>query len=331
MHLIKQYAPQYKVKPTCRVLDVHPSSYYRWLEAQRHPKADRRRPPRKCSDEEEQQVLDLLSSERFMNESPTSMYATLLDEGMYICSERTMYRILERHKLLKKRQYQREHPVYTKPELLATGPNQVWSWDITKIKGPKSWISYHLYVVIDVYSRCVVAWTLSDHESGAQARALVDQACLDQGVQAAQLTIHSDRGKAMRSKTLTDLFGELGVSQSLSRPHVSNDNPYSESQFRTLKYRHNYPERFGSIEDALSFMRHFMEWYNTVHKHSGIGLLTPLTVHCGEAGPVIKKRLDVLDQAYQKHPERFVKGKPNPKRLQLPSEVWINKPKSEAA
>jgi len=274
-------------------------------------------------------ILEILNSDRFMDQAVPTVYSTLLDEEEYMCSSRTMYRILERQKQVRQRRHDREHPVYQKPELLATGPNQVWSWDITKIKGPQPWIFYNLYVVIDVFSRYVVAWAISEYESGEQARALIDAACTRQGIGPNHLTVHSDRGKAMRSRTLADLLGELGVERSFSRPHVSNDNPYSESQFKTLKYHPSYPERFGSIEDVGSHMRAFFKWYNTEHRHSGIAMMTPEVVHTGRSEQVWNSRKKTLQRAYQKHPERFVKGNPEPRKV--PEEVWINQPNPKVA
>jgi putative transposase len=235
-----------------------------------------------------------------------------------------MYRILKAEKQVRQRRHEREHPAYTKPQLLATGPNQVWSWDITRIKGPKAWIFYELYVVIDIFSRCIVSWCITEYESGEQARVLIGSACARQGIKRQQLTVHSDRGRAMRSKCLANLYGELGVQSSFNRPHVSNDNPYSESHFKTLKYRPGYPERFGSIEDARSHMRAFFQWYNNEHRHSGIAMMTPMEVHTGKADEVRRKRQAVLDAAHAEHPERFVKRAPQARGV--PEEVWINKP-----
>jgi len=216
-------------------------------------------PPRKLTDTEYTTVLSVLNSERFMDEAVPSVHTKLLDEGKYLCSQRTMYRILKAEKQVTQRRHDRKHPVYTKPELLATGPNQVWSWDITKIKGPKSWIFYDLYVVIDIFSRCIVAWCITEYESGEQARALIGTAWAQEGIERNQLTVHSDRGRAMRSKCLANLYGELGVESSFNRPQVSNDNPHSESHFKTLKYRPDYPSRFGSLEDARAHMQAFFD------------------------------------------------------------------------
>lgn len=329
MKITDEHVEMFGVSETCRVLAVSRASYYRWKERPDEPAPSRRRPPRKLTQEEENLVLEVLNSERFMDRAVPEVHATLLDEQTYICSPRTMYRVLERHQQVKERRHDRRHPVYVKPELLATGPNQVWSWDITKIKGPKSWIFYHLYVVLDVFSRYVIGWMISDHESGEQARSLFDACCRQQAIEEGQLKVHSDRGKAMRSKCLADLLAELHVGRSFNRPHVSNDNPYSESQFKTLKYHPSFPERFGSIEDARSYLRAFFKWYNTEHRHSGLAMMAPETVHKGRHEKIWNQRKQTMIQAYQKHPERFVKGKPTPRKV--PEEVWINQPKEKVA
>jgi putative transposase len=307
----------------CKTLGISRSGYYR---AANPKNSDRRRPPRRLTESERIEVLSVLNSEPFQDEAVPTVHAKLLDAGIYLCSQRTMYRILQSEKQVRQRRHERSHPTYQKPELLATGPNQVWSWDITKVKGPKPWIFYDLYVVIDLFSRCVVAWCLTEYESGEQARALIGSACAREGIGRNQLIVHSDRGRAMRSKCLADLLGELGVGRSFNRPHVSNDNPYSESHFKTLKYRPEYPERFGSSEDARNHMRSFFQWYNTEHRHSGIAMMTPLDVHTGRSDDVRNNRQAVLDAAYQKHPERFVKGAPRARGV--PEEVWINKPEA---
>ena len=329
MDIAREAAEEYGVAEACRALGLSRATYYRQLSQPDSEGGSERWPPRRLGAEEEQQVLEILNSERFRDQAVPEAYTVLLDEGRYMCSQRTMYRILGRQGQVRERRHEREHPAYQKPELLATGPNQVWSWDITKIKGPKAWIFYNLYVVIDVFSRYVVAWTISEHESGEQARALIEAACERQGIGREHLTVHSDRGKAMRSKLLADLLGELGVRRSFTRPHVSNDNPYSESQFKTLKYHPSFPERFGSIEDARSYLRAFFQWYNTQHRHSGIAMMTPEAVHTGRCEQVWKQRKETLAAAYQRHPERFVKGEPAPR--QVPDQVWINQPKVPAA
>src|SRR5208283_4830470 len=237
---------------------------------------------------------------------------------------RTMYRILEAHKEVKERRNQLRHPVYTKPELLAEGPNQVWSWDITKLKGSAKWTYYYLYVIIDIFSRYVVGWMVASKEMGTLAKKLIEHSCEKQGIQSSQLSIHSDRGPSMRSKPVAFLLADLGITKSLNRPYVSNDNPYSESQFKTLKYRPAFPDRFGCIEDARTSCGDLLDWYNNDHYHTGVALMTPATVHYGRAEQCTAGRQAVLTSAYYGHPERFVNGQPKP--LALPLEVWINKP-----
>ena len=281
--------------------------------------------PRALSNAQEQEVFDLLHGERFVDKAPPQIYSTLLDEGKYLCSVSTMYRLLRRAGEARERRNQRRHPVYTKPELLATGPNQLWSWDITKLYGPQKWTYYYLYVIIDVFSRCVVGWTIAYRESAALAEELITQTCEKQRIDRGQLTIHADRGSAMTSKCVAFLLADLGVTKTHSRPHVSNDNPYSEAHFKTLKYRPDFPERFGCIEDARAHCHAFIGWYNKEHRHSGIGLLTPETVHYGHADQAIAQRQEVLAGAYRSHPERFVRKMPAPPVL--PAAAWINRPK----
>jgi len=276
------------------------------------------------SGQERRVVLDTLLCERFMDQSPYQIWATLLDEGSYLCSVRTMYRLLGQQDLVRERRRQRRHPHYKKPELLATAPNQVWSWDITKLKGPATWNYYCLYVILDIYSRYVVGWMVAEQESQHLAQRLIEQTLLKQAIAPGQLTIHADRGAAMTSKPVALLLSDLGVLKTHSRPHVSNDNPYSEAQFKTLKYCPQFPERFGSLADARSFGAGFFDWYNRRHHHSGIALLTPETVHYGRAQAVLAARQAVLQQAYAAHPERFRGRVPRP--LALPPAVWINPP-----
>jgi putative transposase len=252
------------------------------------------------------------------------VYATLLDEGMYLASQRTMYRILAAAAEVRERRNQLRHPAYAKPELLATGPNELWSWDITKLKGPAKWTYYHLYVILDVFSRYAPGWMVARRESAALAERLIADTLAKEGIVPGQLVLHADRGTSMRSKPVALLLADLGVERTHSRPHVSNDNPYSESAFRTLKYRPAFPARFGSIEDARAFCRDFFSWYNTEHRHSGIGLLTPADVHHGRAAEVTAARAVTLARAYAAHPERFVRQPPQPP--QLPTAVWINPP-----
>jgi len=269
-------------------------------------------------------VLDQLNSERFADQSPYQVYAKLLDEGEYLCSVRTMYRILDDNQSVRERRNQLTHPTYKKPELLASGPNEVWSWDITKLKGPEKWTYYYLYTIIDIYSRYTVGWMLAHRESADLAKKLIEETIEKQQVPPDQLIIHSDRGPSMTSHSVAHLLAALGVTKSHSRPHVSNDNPFSESQYKTLKYRPNFPKRFGSYQDALAFCRQFFDWYNNEHYHSGIGLLTPGSLHFGQATDILDTRKETLKQAWQQHPERFVNGVPAP--AELPKAVWINPP-----
>jgi putative transposase len=260
-----------------------------------------------------------------VDKAPAEVYATLLDEEKYLCSERTMYRLLAEHDEVRERRDQLRHPAYTKPELLATGPNQVWSWDITKLLGPAKWTYFYLYAILDIFSRYVVGWMVAHRESAELARRLIQSTCEKQDITPDQLTIHSDRGSPMKAKVVAQLMADLGVTKSHSRPHVSDDNPYSESQFKTLKYRPDFPDRFGSQLDARSFCSAFFHWYNADHRHSGIGLLTPEDVHHGRASAVVEARSAVLARMYELHPERFVRGCPTPPAA--PTAVWINPPK----
>jgi len=272
-------------------------------------------------------VRRVLNSERFQDSVPRQVYATLLDEGEYLCHWRTMYRILDEHGEVRERRNQLQHPVYTKPELLARGPNQLWSWDITKLKGPAKWTYYYLYVILDVFSRYVVGWMVAEREAASLAEKLIAQTCVKQGIEPSQLTLHADRGPSMRSKSVAQLLADLGVTKTHSRPYTANDNPYSESQFKTMKYRPDFPERFDSLADARSWAREFFGWYNHDHRHSGLGLMTPATVHHGQAETVRQQRQQVLLAAYAAHPERFVRGVPVPP--ELPNEVWIDKPQAD--
>lgn len=278
------------------------------------------------SESEREHVLSYLHSPEFIDRSPNQVYATLLDMGIYVCSIRTMYRILNRHNQVKERRRQSRHVHYSKPELLATAPNQVWSWDITKLKGPVKWTYYYLYVILDIFSRYVTGWMLAEKESADLARTLITETCLKQNIIADRLTIHSDRGPSMISKSVALLLAELGINKSHSRPYVSDDNPYSESQFKTLKYSPGFPDRFGSKEEAHWFLKHFFQYYNCEHKHSGLRLLSPAAVHYEQADKIIEKRNLVLSKAYSQHPERFRNGIPKIKKIK--NEVWINQPKS---
>ncbi len=269
-------------------------------------------------------MLDIMHSQRFVDQAPAQVYATLLDEGTYHCSVRTMYRILARADEVRERRNQARHPNYARPELLAERPNQVWSWDITKLLGPGKWTHYSLYVILDIFSRYVVGWMVSYRESAKLAERLIAESCRKQGIQQGQLTIHADRGSSMTSKPVALLLSDLGVIKTHSRPHVSNDNPFSEAQFRTMKYRPEFPERFGCVEDGRGFCRGFFDWYNNEHHHSALGLLVPAAVHYGQAKEILDQRRQVLEGFYSLHPERFVKGSPRP--AEPPQAVWINPP-----
>ena len=319
--------PEMPISPLCEALGVSRATLYRQHMGTRPSVGDpapRPTPSRALAPAERQQVLDLLHSERFVDTAPPEVVATLMDEGQYLCSERTMYRILASEGELRERRNQLRHPHYAKPELLATGPNQVWTWDITKLKGPKTWNSYHLYVMLDIFSRYVVGWMVAQRESADLAQRLIRETCDKERIDEGQLTIHADRGSPMKAKCTAQLLADLGVTKSHSRPYVSNDNPFSESQFKTFKYRPGFPDRFGSQQDALSWCRVFFPWYNQVHRHSGISMLTPEMVHRGHAKEVLAQRHKVALAAYEAHPERFVNGPP---RLEnLPDAVWINPP-----
>jgi len=281
------------VSAACRAMNVSRATFYRRRDPDRQA-APRPTPARALSPKERQAVLGQLNSERFADRSPRQAYAKLLDEGDYLCSVRTMYRILAENQSTRERRNQLKHPDYQKPELLATGPNEVWSWDITKLKGPETWTYYYLYVILDIYSRCVVGWMLADRESADLAKQLIETTIDKQNIPPEQLIIHSDRGPSMTSHSVAQLLGSLGVTKSHSRPHVSNDNPFSESQFKTMKYRPEFPKRFGCYEDGLQFCRTFFDWYNNEHYHSGIGLLTPSSLHSGRAEEVTAARAQTL-------------------------------------
>jgi putative transposase len=280
--------------------------------------------PRALSDVETKQILTTLHSYRFTDQSPAEVYATLLDEGTYLCSLRSMYRILQKQGETRERRAIVHHGKFKKPELLATEPNQVWSWDITKLLGPQKWTYFYLYVLMDIFSRYVVGWMVAERESGSLATVLMREACEKQNIVEGALTIHSDRGGPMISKPVAHLMADLGVIKSLSRPQVSNDNPFSEAQFKTLKYCPTFPERFGSKQDADVFCRYFFTWYNQEHKHSGIGYYTPEDVHYGRALAMQKLRQNTLSSAFAAHPERFVKK--SPIAASAPTAVWINPP-----
>jgi putative transposase len=326
MEAAEEFSGSIGTQPACLALGVSRASVYRRRQALKNPQPVKKRPPgpRALNRQQRQEVLDILHSERYIDQAPASVFATLLDQGTYLCSIRSMYRILSEQHEVRERRHQLTHPYYRKPELLATQPNELWSWDITKLKGPVKWTYYYLYVILDVFSRYVVGWMVAHRESAALARRLIATSWENQDIVTGQLTVHADRGSSMTSKTLALLLSDLGVTKTHSRPYTSNDNPFSESHFKTLKYRPEFPRRFGSIEDARVFCRNFFQWYNQQHRHSGIGLLTPEVVHYGLAEEVTQRRQQVLEEAYRNHPERFVKGRP--KAPALPEAVWINPP-----
>ncbi len=323
---VEELAPLIGTRPACRALGASPATIYRRRRPP-EPKSPRPRPTpdRALSVPERQQVLDVLHSKRFVDISPEETYATLLDEGAYLCSTRTMYRILaSHHGGVRERRAQLTHPAYAKPELLAERPNELWSWDVSKLKGPAKWTWFYLYVILDVFSRYIVGWTVQYRENGQLARALIEQATEQQQITPEILTLHADRGGPMRSKPVAFLLADLGVTKTHSRPYTSSDNPYSEAGFKTLKYRPEFPERFDTIEHARSHCRAFVDWYNREHRHSGIGLMTPAAIHYGQAQQLHDARACVLEGAFARNPERFVRKRPVPP--ELPTAAWINKP-----
>jgi len=309
------------VVEACRVLGVPRSTLYRAWKPKPAP-SPRPTPARALTDAEKEQVHSVLDSERFWDAAPREVYATLLDEGQYYCHWRTMYHILEEYGEVQERRNQRRHPAPVRPELRATAPNMIWSWDITELKGPKGF--YYLYTILDIFSRYVPGWLIADRELATLAEQLIAETCARQGIEQDQLVLHSDRGSPMRSKTVAELLIHLGVAKSHSRPYTPTDNPFSEAQFKTMKYRPDYPGRFSSKEEALDWAREFFRWYNEEHHHTGLGLMTPAAVHYGKAEAVYEQRRQVLAAAYMAHPERFGRGEPAPPRW--PNEVWINPP-----
>jgi len=314
----------YSVQSICAGLGMGRASFYRWQRPSL-PVVTERCHPRALSVNERQDVLGILNSERFWDQAPGEVYAALLDEGRYLCSERTMYRILADNQQVRERRDQIRHPRYQAPELIASGPNEVWSWDITKLLGPAKWTYFYLYVILDIFSRYVVGWMLAYRESAELAKKLIEQTIERQNIYPGTLTVHADRGPAMKSQVVAFFLAELGITKTHSRPYVSNDNPYSESHFKTMKYRPEFPERFGSYQDAHRFLTEFFPWYNHEHHHSGLGYLTPYEVHYGLAAKRREQRALVLKEAYENNPERFVRGLPKP--ALLPTAAWINKPK----
>jgi putative transposase len=326
MSLIQEHRQDLGTTSLCQALEVPRASFYR----QQSPKAvtalavTRKPPEHALSEAERQVVLATLHEPRFVDLAPPQVYAQLLEEGRYLCSVRTMYRLLADHDEVRERRAVASHPVYTKPELLATAPNEVWSWDITKLKGPATWTYYYLYVILDIFSRYVVGWMIAEREAATPAKRLIAETCLKQQIVEDQLTLHADRGSSMKSKVVAQLLADLGVTKTHSRPQVSNDNPFSESQFKTMKYRPEFPQRFGSIQDARALGCTFFPWYNHEHHHSGLALYTPADVHYGRVEHIRQSRQAALDAAYQRHPNRF-RRKP-PEAASPPQAVWINPP-----
>jgi putative transposase len=322
MATVAEVAPALGIAFVCAALGIARASFYR----RGRPKLQtvKRMVPRALSSSEVDVILAVLREPRFVDLSPSEVHATLLDEGRYLCSVRTMYRILASNGEVRERRDQLRHPQHHAPELLATGPNQLWSWDITKLLGPTKWTYFYLYVILDVFSRYAVGWMVADGESAPLAERLINEACEREQITPGQLTLHADRGSSMTSKTVAFLLADLGVTKTHSRPHVSDDNPYSEAHFKTLKYRPDFPDRFGCLQDARGFLADFFSWYNDEHHHSGLGMHTPHDVHHGLASARLAQRAATLAIAHAAHPERFVKGLPHPPSL--PTEVWINPP-----
>ena len=317
---------QVGVSRACEALAVPRSTLYRNRQAPAEPQP-RPTPVHALTAAERAEVRTVLNSARFMDQAPRQVYAALLDEGQYLCHWRTMYRVLAAHDEVHERRRVRHHPTSRKPELLATGPNQVWSWDITLLRGAVKGTHFALYTVLDIFSRYVVGWMLAVAQSSELARHLVSESARKQGIQPGQLTLHSDNGSPMKGQPLTQLLDKLGIDRSHSRPHTADDNPFSEAQFKTMKYRPDYPERFPSIEAARQWARAFFAWYNDKHYHSGLNLLTPASVHDGEAAAIQQQRQAVMARAYAAHPARFTGGKPQVKGA--PAAVSINPPRQE--
>ncbi|MFT5433930.1 MAG: putative transposase [Myxococcota bacterium] len=325
MAAVFEHARTLGIDATCQAFGVSRSTYFRKRAPMHGPHAPRRAHARKLGDAERQAVLDVLHEPRFVDLAPAQVHATLLGEGQYLCSVRTMHRILQENNEVKERREQARRGAYERPELMATRPNELWSWDITKLKGPAKWTYFHLYVILDVFSRYVVGWMVAPCETAALAERLIAETCTRQGIQASQLTLHADRGTSMKSKAVALLLSDLGVTKSHSRPHVSDDNPFSEAQFKTLKYRPDFPKNFGCLEDARAHCVDFFAWYNTEHHHSGLAMFTPHDVHHGHVEQRLAARQAVMDAAFEAHPARFGRGRPLVKRPQ--TAVWINPPK----
>ena len=327
MSAVTELAAAIGAQAACGVLAVPRGSYYRRMvpPSPSPRKAPVRAPsPRALSAPERQVVLDTLHEERFQDRSAGHVVAALLSEDTWLCSERTMYRILQAQGETQERRRQRQHPVYVKPQLRAGAPNEVWSWDYTKVRGRTRGIWFHLFVLLDLFSRYVVGWTLTRRPSAAVARHLLQQTLTNHPVAADTLTVHNDRGTEFVADDVSKLFETLAVSRSFSRPRTANDNTFSESQFKTTKYHPDYPGAFDGIEPAWAYFETFFDWYNTEHRHSGIAWLTPQMVHTGQAATVLAQHQATKDLAFAANPERFVHGRPQV--TSLPEEVWINGP-----
>lgn len=323
MNAVVEMQPKVALAPLCKALGVARATVHRRLRPQ-PPAAPRPRPARALAEAEKQRIVEVLTSERFIDRAPAEVVHTLLDEGQYLASERTMYRVLGERAAVQERRNQLKHPKHARPELVATAPNAVWTWDITRLRTTVKWRYFYLYVLLDLLSRYVVGWMIARQESAAFAKALIAETITKHGIEPGTLVLHSDRGAQMTAKTLVQLLADLDVVQSLSRPHTSNDNPFSESQFRTAKYHPSYPGRFGTVEEALGWGRTFFPWYNHAHRHSGIAFLTPADVYYGRAEAVLERRHTRLLAAYAAHPERFPNGPP--KRQVLAPATYINPP-----
>ena len=284
-------------------------------------------PARALAAGERAEVLDALHSDEYLDASPAEVYSDLLSRGKYICSIRTMYRVLESANEVRERRNRAKHPVYAKPELVATAPNQVWSWDISKLRTGKPFSYLFLYVILDIFSRYVVGWMVAERENSNLATLLIEETYRRHGVEPEQLILHADNGPQMVSGTTVQLCAKLGIMRSHNRPYVSNDNPFSESHFATAKQHPLFPKTFGGLDDGLAWGRKFFPWYNEKHSHSGLAYLTPHQVHTGTYVNVMEKRQAALDAAFARNPERFVKGPP--KTGKLPEAVWINPPEEK--
>jgi len=328
MEATSELVAEMGVRAACAGMGLTRGSYYRSRRETRqvlHTVRRPRRSPLALSEAERQEVIDVLHSPAYVDVAPRTAYAMLLDAGIFIASVSTFYRILRACSGTRGRRDQLVHPAYARPELLATRACEVWSWDITKLKGPVKSAHFHLYVILDIFSRYVVGWMIADRESDLLAEALIGHTCDKEGIVPGQLTLHADRGAAMRSKLVADLLVDLNVVKSHSRPYTSDDNPYSEAQFKTMKYRPGFPERFHSLDEARAFCQTFFVWYNYEHRHSGIGYVTPAAMHNDVAKIIYEQREHVLQNAFSRNPNRFKNTYPRPPAL--PTEAGINMPK----